>query len=209
MVAMAFLTLLLVAPASALPSPVGLYEIRQMEMGGGLELQKNGRFRYAFSYGAVDEDSDGDWTFDGTAVHLTTNPMPKQPTFELVSDAPAPKCTLSISVDWGRFGWNSPPNVLVTYQKAPTELHFLQADENGGLHPDDCSVTSLLPIVPMFDIPGAPLALSTNYGHKLALRFVPNDLGRAAFKDERLILKDGNLVMQRYDAEIRFIRVRP
>ena len=53
----AFAALLLVAalePAKA--SPAGLYELRHMEMAGGLELKPNGHFRYALSYGAVDEE---------------------------------------------------------------------------------------------------------------------------------------------------------
>ena len=43
------------ATAKAPPIAGGLYEIDQMEMAGGLELQPNGRFRYAFDYGAVRE----------------------------------------------------------------------------------------------------------------------------------------------------------
>ena len=54
----------------------GLYEINQMEMAGGLELQPGGRFRYAFDYGAVSEVSEGKWTVEGDTVLLTTDPMP-------------------------------------------------------------------------------------------------------------------------------------
>lgn len=199
----------LAAAAPVPSSPVGLYEIRQMEMGGGLELQANGHFRYAFTYGAVDEEAEGDWSFDGKLVHLTTRPMPKLPTFDLVRDTPAPKCTLSVSVDWGRFGWSSPPDVFVTYQDSPRELHLLQPDEEGRVHLENCAVTSVLPLVPMFRIAGAPLKVSPTSGHRLALRFRPNDLGRAPFKAEPLRLDGPNLVMERYDAEIRFLRVRP
>ena len=53
----------------------GLYEINQMEMAGGLELQPGGRFRYAFDYGAVSEVSEGKWTVEGDTVLLTTDPM--------------------------------------------------------------------------------------------------------------------------------------
>jgi hypothetical protein len=204
--------LLLLAPAAAADHPAslaGLYEIRQMEVGGGLELRKNGRFRYALTYGAIDEEAEGMWALKDGKVLLTSSPMPKEPSFDLVADAPAPKCTLSISVDWGRFNWSSPPDVLVTYQDNPRELHFLQAEEQGALHPEKCAVTSILPIVPMFRIPGAPLRLSPDTGHKLSLRFQPNELGRVAFRGEALKREGSNLVMERYDAEIRFMRVRP
>ena len=201
--------LLAAAPAPTKASLAGLYEIHQMEMAGGLELKPNGSFRYAFSYGAVDEESEGDWTWDGKAVVLTSRPMPKEPTFDLLSDRPAPKCTLSLSVDWGRFNWSSAPNVLAIYQGAPKELHFLQADENGNVHLENCAVTTLFPLVPMFDIPGEPLKVSPATGHKLSLKFRPNDLGHVAFRGEPLKFDGSNLVLERYDAEIRFIRARP
>ncbi len=202
-----FLSSLLAAPA--IPSPAGRYEIRQMEMGGGLELQPDGHFRYALSYGAIDEESEGEWTFDGQNVHLTTRPTPKEPTFDLVRDTPAPKCTLSLSVDWGRFGWSSAPDVLVAYAGAPRKLHLLQADEKGDVHLDNCAVTTVIPLVPMFRVPGDPLKLSPATGHKLSLKFRANDLGRAAFRNEPLKLDGAGLVMERYDAEIRFLRDAP
>ena len=200
---------LLIAAAPAHASLVGIYEIHQMEMAGGIELRADGRFRYAFSYGAVDEEGEGEWKRDGQNVVLTSSPMPQEPTFEIVKDVPAPPCTLTVAVDWGKFGWNSPPNALVTYPDSPTELHFVQADENGALHPDKCPIHSLLPLVPMFDTPGAPLNLSPATGHNLSLRFVPNDLGRVAFRAEPLRIEGPALVMKRYDAEIRFLPRRP
>ena len=64
------------ATAEAPPQVAGLYQINQMEMAGGLELQPNGRFRYAFDYGAVSEEAEGKWTVEGNGVLLTTDPMP-------------------------------------------------------------------------------------------------------------------------------------
>jgi hypothetical protein len=61
----------------------------------------------------------------------------------------------------------------------------------------------------MFRVPGAPIKLSPTTGHKLALKFRPNDLGHVAFRGEPLKLDGSNLVWDRYDAEIRFIRTRP
>ena len=204
----AILALTAAAPPDA-PSVAGMYEIRQMELAGGLELQPNGHFRYGFTYGAVDEEAEGDWRFDGEAVRLTSRPMPKEPTFDLVTDTPAPRCTLAVSVDWGRFGWQSPPDLLVAYADAPKQLHLVQPDERGSVHLDNCAVATIMPLVPMFGVAGAPIALSPATGHKLALRFVPNQLGHVAFRDEPLKLDGSTLVMQRYDAEIRFLRVRP
>lgn len=61
---------------AAAPQFAGLYEINQMEMAGGLELRPDGRFRYAFDYGAVSEEAQGNWVAEGDNVVLTTDPMP-------------------------------------------------------------------------------------------------------------------------------------
>jgi hypothetical protein len=206
MIALAALAL----AAAAHPAKLaGFYQSQTMEVGGGIQLRKDGHFRYELEYGAVDEAAEGDWTFDGKAVRLTSRPMPKEPTFELVQDTPAPPCALSLSVDWGKIDLTSAPDVLVTYQNAPKELHFLQSDEQGNFHPDDCAITMIMPLVPMYDIPGAPLKLSPATGHKLVLRFQPNDLGHVAFRGEPLKIDGSSLIMERYDREIRFVRVRP
>jgi hypothetical protein len=208
-VAAAFLAAAAPAPATVKARVAGLYQSQQMEVGAALELRKNGHFRYQLAYGAIDEEASGEWTTDGKTVRLTSNPMPNEPTFDLVTDKPAPKCTLSLSVDWGRFSWSSPPDVLVTYDSDPKTLHFLETDEQGTVHLENCAVASVFPIVPMFQIPGEPLKLSPATGHRLSLKFRPNDLGRAAFHAEPLQIDGSALVMQRYDAEIRFIRSRP
>ena len=71
---------LLLAPACATAEAprqaAGLYEINQMEVAGGLELRPDGRFRYGLDYGAVSEQSEGLWATEGSAVLLTTDPMP-------------------------------------------------------------------------------------------------------------------------------------
>lgn len=68
--------LLGLAQAPAVPDLAGLYETQQMEVAAALELQAEGRFRYVLTYGAVDEAAEGDWSFDGSSVRLTSNPMP-------------------------------------------------------------------------------------------------------------------------------------
>ena len=65
---------LLLAPAA---SVAGFYQAQQMEVGAAVELQKSGHFRYQLDYGAVSEHAEGDWTFDGKTVRLTTKPAPE------------------------------------------------------------------------------------------------------------------------------------
>lgn len=73
-----FVAALLIASAPPHPtvqSVAGSYRLSQMEMGGGLMLETNGRFRYMLDYGAVSEAAEGRWTLDGAGVHLVSEPM--------------------------------------------------------------------------------------------------------------------------------------
>ena len=46
-----------------------------MEIASALELKPDGRFNYALSYGALDEEAAGRWTVSGDQVLLSSNPV--------------------------------------------------------------------------------------------------------------------------------------
>lgn len=196
------------APAPANAKLAGLYEIHQMEMGGALELQPNGHFRYALEYGAASEQGEGDWTFDGKSVRLTSNPMPHEPDFLLLKDEPAPACEVSISIDWGTLDWSSAPRVLVSYANDP-KTYLVYTDDSGKLETKHCNATSLRPLVPIYEDVGTEVKLTPDQGHRLSFRFEPNEMGRAAFHGEPLELDDQGLVFARFETRIRFVRARP
>jgi hypothetical protein len=199
--------LLLAAAPKPADSVAGLYQSRQMEVGAALELEKNGHYRYQLDYGAVSESASGTWTFDGKDVRLTSAPLPRQPDFVLVEDRPAPKCEISISVDWSKVDWSTAPRVLLTYADDP-KAYLVEADESGKLESTRCNATTIRPLVPIYEAIGSEVKLTPGQGHKLAFRFEPNDLGQAAFRNEPLMIDGQDLVLKRYDTDIRFIRVR-
>jgi hypothetical protein len=196
------------APAVTTVQLAGLYEIHQMEMGGGLELQPSGHFRYALEYGAASEEGEGDWTFDGKTVRLTSNPMPHEPDFVVLGDEPAPPCEISISVDWGKLDWSSAPRVLVTYDNDP-KVYLVDTDDSGKLESRRCKATSLRPMVPIYENVGTEVKLTPDKGHRLSFRFEPNEIGRPAFRGEQLELYGQGLVFARFETQIRFVRSRP
>lgn len=51
-------------------SLAGVYDGGQMEIAAGLKLDKDGRFQYGLSYGALDEMAVGTWTAAGDTVTL-------------------------------------------------------------------------------------------------------------------------------------------
>lgn len=196
------------APAPADASPAGIYSIRQMEMAGGLELKANGQFRYAFSYGALDEVAEGEWTFDGKTVFLTSNPMPREPSFELVRDDPAPKGELYMTLEDPGFSWGQPFEAIAT---ADLKDGFeIRAGEGGRVDlAGKPPILAIAPKMPVYGSTGQIFRLSADRGHRLLFRFHRNDLGKVAFRKQPLELKRADLLLVRHDAAIRFIPVRP
>ena len=199
--------LLLAAPAPT-HSPAGLYETHQMEVAAGLELKRDGHFRYGLSYGAVDEEGEGDWTFDGKTVWLTSKPMPKAPSFELVRDDPAPKGELYMTLEDPGFEWGHPLEAIATHDSR--NGFEISADDSGRVDlKGKPAVVAVAPEMPVYGPTGQIFQLSQDRGHKLLFRFNRNDLGRARFDREALELRGGDLFLRRYDTLFRFVKVRP
>lgn len=200
--------LLLVAAPAPTTSPVGMYETHQMEVAAGLELKPDHHFRYALSYGAVDEEGAGDWTFDGKTVHLTSNPMPKAPSFELVRDDPAPKGQLFLTLEDPGFEWGHPLEAIATHNSK--QGFEIEADDSGRVDlSGKPAVIAIAPEMPVFGPTGQIFQLSQDRGHKLLFRFHRNELGKVRFNQEPLEQRDGDLFLQRYDTLFRFVKVRP
>jgi len=196
---------LLLAPAAAV---AGLYQAQQMEIGAALELKADGHFRYQLDYGAVSEHAEGDWSFDGKIVRLTTRPAPKPASFALLRDDPAPAGVLAMSIEPPGFGEGYRLDAIGT-DAATGEKGRVTTDEQGRIDAGGHKLSAIDPLVPVYGSAGGHFPLSPERGHRLLLRFHANDLGTAAFDGESLSLTGGALVLNRYDSEIRFIRVRP
>lgn len=200
---------LLVAAAPAAASPAGFYQARQIEVAAALELKPDGRFRYALTYGAVDEVAEGDWTWDGETVRLTSNPMPRAPAFELVRDDPAPKGELYMTIEDPGSTWGGALDALATFEGTRDKV-VISTDETGrvdlGGRP---RLVAVEPLVPVFGHAGGSFALAPDRGHRLTLRFNRNDLGTARFDGEPLATTGDGLGLTRYRTLIRFLPVRP
>jgi hypothetical protein len=199
---------LLLAAAASTASPTGIYETHQMEVAAALELKPDHHFRYALSYGAVDEEGEGTWDSDQATVRLTSKPMPKRPAFELVRDDPAPKGQLFMAVEHPGFEWGHGLEAVATSEVGPA--FEVTADETGLVDlADRPPVRSIAPEVPVFGPTGDVFQLSSARGHRLLFRFHPNDLGHVGFDGEVLKRNGKDLLLRRYDTVFRFVKVRP
>jgi hypothetical protein len=89
------------------------------------------------------------------------------------------------------------------------EKGMVTADSDGHVETGGHKLSSIDPMVPVYGMVAGHFPLSADRGHHLVLRFHANDLGRAAFDGEPLTVTPRGLVFDRYDTEIRFVRVRP
>jgi len=188
------------APAAVLP---GTYDGSQTEMAARLVLRPDGKFGYALSYGALDEQAQGRWVEADGKVLLTTEPKPKPPRFAVVSDKPAADGSIHVALSDPELLQGSSLTMVVTYAGA-SQPAFVDVDEDGRLPvPPGKTVAALVPDLPIFDLtlPAYPL---TPGGHTIVFRFEPNDLGIAAFDKEPLGIEGDTLVLQRYGRTIRF-----
>ena len=207
MLAAALALALAPAPASAPVGPSGTYRANQPEIGAALELSPDGRFRYQLDYGAVSESGAGKWGSDGKAVFLTSDPMPKAPDFEFLRDEPLPKGKLAVGVAEPDSPYFASLDVVIAIDGGAGRAHRIGKDETIDL--TDGKVAVVTPFVPVTGERGTPIPLDLTRGHRLTLKFLPNDLGQARFEREALAIEHGDLLLRRYDVTIRFARAQP
>lgn len=194
--------LIAICPAFAAVAP-GTYDGGQTELAARLVLKADGRFAYALSYGALDEQAQGRWVEKEGQVLLTTEPAPKPPRFAVVSDTPRTGEAIEVALDEPGLLQGSPLTMVVTYADTPEPV-FVEADEGGRLPvPSGKTVASLVPDLPVFPIPLAPYAVKPG-GRRIVFRFEPNDIGTADFAAEPLAVEGAALILKRYDRSIRF-----
>ena len=205
MLALVPILLALAPAASSLP---GIYRSQQMEVAAAIELTEDGRFRYALDYGAVSEEAEGKWISDGKSVRLTSAPMPKPPGFEIVRDDPAPLGQLWVQFENPGFEWGGPLEMLVTVDGLTT-LVRTAPDDHGRVDVGQGRVIAIQPLIPVYEEFGPPLKLAGDRGHRLTIRVLRNDLGKARFSSLPLAIDGDGLLLKRYDATIRLRRVGP
>lgn len=195
--------LVVVAGTAQAAVPPGRYDGSQTELATGLELMPGGRFRYALSYGALDERAEGRWVEQDGKILLTTEPAPKPPRFPVVSDTPAPDGKIYATLKNGNALGGFSLTVLVRYEGADA-FEYLEAGEDGLVPvPAGKTVVEMVPDLPMHTASLEPHKLAPG-GHRVVFRFEPNDLGIADFRAEPLAVEGDALILQRHDRAIRY-----
>ncbi len=193
------------APAAARSSLVGVYDGHQMEMAAGLELMADGRFRYALSYGALDEEAAGKWSVSGDNVVLTSDPV-TAPRFVLVSRAKGADGVLQVMLDVPNGMSRQYFDAMIAKSNGRAEKEQLSEDGLSSPFTSDNAPTSVRMVLPVFEVIGEPVKLDPDSGYSLHFRFEANDLGKVDFRATPLKIVNGDLVLDRVGRTIRFRR---
>ncbi len=192
------------APAAAQSGTlVGTYDGGQMELAAGLELRADHRFRYALSYGALDEQAAGTWTVSGNQVLLTSDPV-VVPRFVLVSHGRGADGVLQIDLDVPKGVSRQYFDAVITSINGETQRK--QLSDDGLLAPFTSSnvPTSVRMLLPVFSVLGEPVKLDPSSGYSVRFRFEPNDLGKVAFQATSVKIANGDLLLDRHGRTITF-----
>lgn len=190
----------------AMRALVGHYYLEGVrEMGSELLLRKDGTFDFMLSYGALDEEGGGEWRLVDGAVVLNTPGTARPPSVRLESASGVSRDSLvvlvvdsagqplsGLTLDFSRpgdsrsSGQSSREGYTHHFEKgrAPTVIG-LGVDALGFRTP--------------FDISGKPRAL-------YRFVFLPGDLGRRRFSDERFTVEPGRLVMTLNGRAMKYVR---
>jgi hypothetical protein len=195
-------------PVMAQPTSLsGVYDGGQMEIAAALELKPDGRFNYALSYGALDEQAEGRWTVSGDRVLLSSNPV-VAPRLFLVSRSRAPEGLLQLSLDVPRGVSRQYFDALITRGNGQTQKVQLREDGLSLSFGRADPPTAVQLVLQMFRVASEPVRLDPSSGYLVQFRFEPNDIGKADFRAEPLRIVNGALVLERHGRTLRFRRRR-
>ncbi len=181
--------------AQAADCPSGLFRADAgPDTAAGLEISPNGRFRYMLSEGAVDEEAEGHWRCDKGTLLLTTEPTPRPAEFQLDRIEERKDGAFSLIVSWpnGRGAEGIDFNLVMDSGDAIAD--YTQADgwtrDLGARTPKSVQLSE-----PFYGTVSPVIPLPPRHGLTVRIRLIPNDMGKAAFKDTPVTQENGRLLL--------------
>jgi hypothetical protein len=198
------------APAGAAERrPVGSYRlVGEHDVASGLRLQKNGKFQYFLSAGALDEHAEGRWSVSGGVVTLVTEPVPVPAVFTPGPSARTEETALSVKVSSPAGAGIGGVDLRIGFDEGEPLEDYTQ--EYGWSFPvDEKRRPRWIELaVPMHALSSPRFPIDLGAGNALAFTLVPNDLGVFDFKGVRIEVEDKALVVHRGPARLRYEAVR-
>lgn len=198
-------------PASAQPGPEGLYVDEMMETASALELMPGGRFRWAFTQGALDMTAEGRWRVEGGAVILDTEPVVPPPDLALLGsgrEGPHPELVVRIS---------GPEDRIPDYLEVEGEYESGAPERAGHTFGEDAwrfpavggrpeRIVAVRISFPALNYRSARFEVPAG-ANLVRFRFSPNGLGRGDFRGARASLSGETLILDLLGQPLRYRRL--
>jgi hypothetical protein len=199
----------LTAPAAAQDSPfVGEYSLAEgPDVGGGLLIRDDGRFRYILAAGALDERAEGRWEARGDMVCLTTDPKPVPPAMEKGPLGEIDGAVPTIAVTWPNGRAIAGVDFTIWFDSGDPLDGYTQTD--GWTMPDDDKrIPRRIEVrEPTYGITAPPFELTEADGGKLRVIIRPNDIGIVDFDGACAEKTERGLTLHRAEGRMRFVRL--
>lgn len=199
------LALLLLGVAPPGRSPAGSYRlVGEQDVASGLQLGRDGRFRYFLIAGALDERAEGRWSAAGDVVILKTEPKPVPPLFRAESPTKSAEAALSVKVG-APDGWGiSGVDVRIGFDEGPPVEGYTQED-GWSLPAGEKRIPRWIELaVPMHGLASPRFPIDLNSGNALAFTLVPNDIGVVDFDGVRVEKAGKALIVHRWGGRLRY-----
>ncbi|MCW2350625.1 hypothetical protein [Sphingobium sp. B12D2B] len=191
--------------AWAADCPTGLFMADAgPDAASALEIDPDGRFRYMFTAGAVDESAAGRWECrdDGT-LRLTTEPTPKPAAFSLADVASDGNEPFTLLVTWPNGVGVPAVDFELTLEDGDTIADYTQSDgwtgDLGKRRPRSIQVSEVF-----FGTKSEVIPLPAQEHLRVHIILTPNDMGVAAFRDTLVTREDDKLVLHWRDGTMRY-----
>ncbi|HEX8640960.1 MAG TPA: hypothetical protein VF704_07355 [Allosphingosinicella sp.] len=185
----------------------GLYVANEREMASALELRADGRFRWGFSYGALDMLAEGRWrqAEDG-AIVLDTEPPVRPPEVALVGSGREEAPGLAVRV--ADAAGHTPPYLDIEgeYDSGEPGYAHLEDDAYRFEPAPGRRIVAIRVIVGFAMFRSAPIPVPPD-ATLIRLSFAANDLGRADFRGARAVPDGDALVLDVLGSPIRYRRL--
>lgn len=205
----ALLALGSVAPASAQTPDdlVGLYSAQRIETATALELERDGRFAWIFSMGALDLVAHGRWRRDGDAVILDSDPV-TAPAFTLVRTEPTVDRRLRVRFDPESQRALAFVDIELEYADGTLARDHLQGPGYVIAIGGDRRIVAYRLGSAMFDFRSERFTVPAS-GETRTYHFEANDLGTEKFVGQRIAVSPAGLGLSWRGDTLQYVRAGP
>lgn len=189
----------------------GHYRVTDVhELASELELAPDGRFRWALSYGALDEHAQGRWTSDAAGIRLTTDQPVRPAIFAATTATRIPDKVLRIAVAGPDGNGLALVDIVVEFDTGEPATGYTQSYGWSLDLPPGRRVTAVRLGLPAYGVDFTSFPVDTARANDLGFRFIPNDFGTRDFRDTPLLIgADGALSLTIGNAPLRYQRQKP